>query len=517
MIGTQILSGSVGGFLIGVLLRSFVPLGFSYVLFLVIVAGAVLMSGLFETKIQKSSIVLACAFLFCAGGIFRMSSVVLTGDPVLTAHLNSHVRLLGTVFAEPDVRDARVHLSVEVREIVLASTTIPVSARVLVLSPSHTEVMYGDDVIVSGILKLPQVFDTGSSAITGEVVKSGRQFDYPDYLGTRGIAYQVSFAHVETQGTNTGNIVAADAIRIKNLFLDGLHQVLPEPHAGLAGGITVGDKRSIGPELTQEFQKVSLVQILVLSGYNITVVANFFGWMLQWAPRFVQFGSGLFVVAFFMLISGGASSAVRAGLMAVIAMYARRAHRTYHALRALALVAFGMVWWNPFILAFDPGFQLSVLAMLGLVLGTPIVSARLIWVTERGGLRELIASSIATQIAVLPLIVFQDGQFSILAIPANILAMIPVPFAMLMSCIAGLGGMVAGAYATPIAFPAYLVLAYILYVARFFASLPFGSLSIGVFSFWWMCIAYVVLIIAVLIFKPKTPEHELGRLETNIH
>jgi predicted membrane metal-binding protein len=49
---------------------------------------------------------------------------------------------------------------------------------------------------------------------------------------------------------------------------------LPEPQSGLAGGITVGDKRAMGKDLTQEFRTVSLVHIVVLSGYNITVVIN---------------------------------------------------------------------------------------------------------------------------------------------------------------------------------------------------------------------------------------------------
>jgi competence protein ComEC len=311
---------------------------------------------------------------------------------------------------------------------------------------------------------------------------------------------------VTTAGVNTGNVVQSSAIAVKQTFLDGLHHVLPEPEAGLAGGITVGDKRSIGPALTADFQKVSLTQILVLSGYNITVVANFFAHVLSWAPSVVRFGSGIFVVVFFMLISGGASSAVRAGLMALLAMYARTSLRAYDALRALAVVVVAMVLWNPWVLAFDPGFQLSALAMVGLVLGTPVVSQYLLWVTERGGLRELVASSVSTQLAVLPLILYQDGQFSLLSLPANILAMIPIPVAMFASCLASLGGILAGTYATPLAYPAYLLLAYIISVGQFFASFTFASLSIGVFSVWWMFISYAVLINVCVYAQKKSGE-----------
>src|SRR6185503_1276768 len=107
---------------------------------------------------------------------------------------------------------------------------------------------------------------------------------------------------------------------IKNAYLAGMRATLPEPEAGLAGGITVGDKRSIGPELSAAFQRDSLVHMLVLSGYNITVVLNTTQRFLQTTPRLLQFGGTISVVLFFILMSGGAASAVRAGCMALIAV-----------------------------------------------------------------------------------------------------------------------------------------------------------------------------------------------------
>jgi competence protein ComEC len=349
--------------------------------------------------------------------------------------------------------------------------------------PPHTDVHYGDTVRVSGTLELPQSFDTGD----------GRQFDYPDYLAASGIAYTLSFAQVQDLGTNNGDIFQTLAIDAKQKYLAGEDATLPEPEAGLADGINIGEKRSIGPALSADFQKVSLMQMVVLSGYNITVVANFAARLLAWTSRYVQFGAGIFVVIFFILISGGASSAVRAGIMAALAMYARISNRTFNALRALAVAAFLMTMWNPFTLAFDPGFQLSALAMLGLALFTPIFSAQLTWITERFALREIVASTAATQIAVLPMLLYQSGQLSILAIPANILTMCVVPLTMLASCIAAVGGMFFGTIATPVAFLAYALLAYIIAVAHFLASLPFAAVSIGAFNAWWMFGAYAVL------------------------
>jgi competence protein ComEC len=193
--------------------------------------------------------------------------------------------------------------------------------------------------------------------------------------------------------------------------------------------------------------------------------------------------------------------------MAILAIYARASHRTYDALRALAVVAFVMVLWNPFVLAFDPGFQLSGLAMLGLTLFTTAIARYIAWIPERFALREIVASTIATQITVLPLLLYQDGQLSLLALPANVLAMMPIPFAMLASCIAALCGIVFGSPATPVAFPAYATLTYVIWVAHTLAALPFSSITIPVFGVGWVVCAYVVLGSVAFLLHGKSQAH----------
>jgi len=61
---------------------------------------------------------------------------------------------------------------------------------------------------------------------------------------------------------------------IKRGFMENLRQVLGEPEASLAGGLVVGEKDSLGKELLDDFRKVGLIHIVVLSGYNITIIAT---------------------------------------------------------------------------------------------------------------------------------------------------------------------------------------------------------------------------------------------------
>ena len=119
-------------------------------------------------------------------------------------------------------------------------------------------------------------------------------------------------------------------------------------------------------------------------------------------------------------------------------------------------------------------------------------------------MREIAAATLGTQAAVLPLILYQSGSLSIYSLPANLLALIVVPYAMLLSFIAGVIGTFAGPIAPIIGFPAYILLWYITAVAKFFAWLPFSSVSIPAFPVTWLFIAYAALFCIFAFFQKKT-------------
>ena len=482
------------GFLAGVFARSFYPLGFAVAGFMALLAVTAFIFAYFDEAKRKSLIIIAVALVAFAGGILRMNSAVLLGDPELTSRLNKEIIVEGVVSEEPDVRESNVRISLKADNLVLGTSTIPISAGILVVAPRNTSVKYGDRIRASGLLRTPESFETGI----------GREFNYPEYLAKDGIGYELAFANVEkAEGDNEANFFKAGAIWIKQKFLEGLWLALSEPEAGLAGGITVGAKRGLGKDLSGIFIVVGLIHIVVLSGYNIMLVINGALKVFSRAPRLFKLFLTAFIAVSFALMTGGASSSVRAAAMAVIGVVGRATGRLYFASRVLAIVAFGMVLWNPFLLSFDTGFQLSVLATLGLIWFTPIFSEHLKWITAKFALREIAATTLGTQLAVLPLLMYQNGQLPLFSLPANLLALIAIPPAMAASTIASLAGLIAEPIAPVIAFPAYLLLTYIIDVAKFFAALPFASVAIGAFGAWWMFLAYAAMFGGFVFIKKR--------------
>lgn len=482
---------AVLGFLVGVFVRSFLPLGWYAGLFVLLLAGALFLLTIATRR--TPAIILGVALASSSVGVVRMHVSTLVLAPELHAQLEKKVTLEGYIFEEPDARESNARFSIRVDTLVTRAGTTAISAGVLAIGPLHASVEYGDRVRAEGELRLPESFESGT----------GREFNYPAYLKKDGIGYELAFAQIEKIGEGRQNPIKAGAIWIKQIYLAGIALALPEPHAGLAGGITAGDKRALGGELTDIFRTVGLIHIIVLSGYNIMVVIGFIDRIFSPRPvvlkvfggahRWVRFSLGILVAIFFALITGLAAASVRAAAMAIIAILGKASGRTYLALRALALVAFGMVLWNPWILAFDPGFQLSIIATWGIISISPLIASRLGFVTERLGLREIAATTIGTQIAVLPLLLYQSGTLSLVSLPANLLTLIVVPWAMLASFIAGVFGILAGPLAPIVGFPAYVLLSYILFVADLAARLPFASISVGIVGFWVLVLSYALI------------------------
>jgi competence protein ComEC len=347
----------------------------------------------------------------------------------------------------------------------------------------------GDTISFSGVLLVPQPFDSDG----------GRTFRYDKYLERDGVRFIMNFAAVRVIDSAPWYSIPAALARVKHAFLRGLGATLPEPYASLAGGVVIGGKSGLGDELQQAFIRSGLVQIIVLSGYNIMVVAEWImaALALTKLPRRWTAAAAAIAILIFIGIAGFSATAIRAALMAFIALFARATGRTYAASRALLFAVVLMLIWNPLYLIYDPGFGLSVTATAGLIWLAPIFE-KLLSSIKNPFWNTGIATTLAAQIAVLPLLLYDTGNLSLVAIPANLITMPVVPIAMGLSALAGIAGILFGTafqlVGIILAYPAYLANAYLIYVAQKAALLPFAAFTLPLFPAWLVFLAYAALI-----------------------
>jgi len=503
----SILVSVVAGFASGVFLRSVFVFNWAPIVFIFIIAVLLFvvpkLLSVYTLAPSQIRFVTGLGAVFCSFVAFGMMRAMLADTPLpnsFASHVKQRVSYEGVVVSDPDVRDANQR--VEIRVASGGETTI-----MLAVAPRSPAVAVGEKVRVSGTLAIPEPFATDG----------GREFRYDKYLERDGVRFMLNFAFINVLQKAPWYSIGGALARAKHLFLGGLQATLPEPYASLAGGVVIGGKTGLGTELQNAFVRSGLVQIIVLSGYNVMIVAEWImaGLAFIKLPKRWGAGAGALAIAIFVGIAGASATAMRAALMAFIALYARATNRSYYAGRALLLVVLLMIIWNPLYLVFDPGFGLSVAATAGLIWLAPIIEARFSFL-KSAFWKNVLATTIAAQIAVLPLLLYDTGNLSLVSIPANLLTMPIVPLAMGFSALAGFAGMIFGFIAPLLgiifAFPAYLANAYIILIARGSASLPFAAFALSAFPFWLVLAAYAVLIYIVS-SKRYTTAHGHGVIE----
>lgn len=252
-------------------------------------------------------------------------------------------------------------------------------------------------------------------------------------------------------------------MHVRDAFAESIARALPEPQASYMAGILVGAKSTIPYDVRDAFRRTGTSHILALSGYNVTIIAR----SLERVFSSVWITGG--VITLFVLATGAASSLVRAALMSAVFLVAKKEKRTYSAVHALAVAVFAMLLFDPSILLGDIGFQLSVLATLGLIYFEKPIGERLRFLSDSFGIRDALASTLAAEAATLPAVLWYFGFFSPFSPIVNMLVLPTVPAAMLAGFLSGVVGFVSTPISIIVAWPAYLITSYQLAVIQFFA------------------------------------------------
>ncbi len=464
----------VVSFTVGIFIRSLYTLSFDYlVLGLLLSAVGALM---WARQRNSQALLLSLAILGMVVGTVRLDVATwsqYTSD--FEQSITSEQTFFGTITREPEQRERTTHVYVTLDEL---------ETTVLLYAPRATAVEYGDKVVVQGELTRPESFTTDL----------GRTFNYPGYLEARGVTYVMYYPELTVIGSGSGNLLLSTLFTFKHTFMDTIEGLIPEPQVGLGEGLLLGVKSALGEELEAAFRRTGIIHIVVLSGYNVMLVVVFVMTILSYFLGLkARLPFGVAAIVAFALLVGLSATVVRASLMAILILVARTTGNSYGVMRALFLAGFVMLLFNPYLLVFDPGFQLSFVATMGLILLAPHLEKIFSRVPSVIGVREFLVATVATQIFVLPLLLYQIGEFSVVSVLVNVLVLPMVPVAMFLTFISGLLGLVSSTVALPVAYLTHLSLTYIITVATWFAGLPFAAFVVPPFPFPLMVIAYVAL------------------------
>jgi len=485
-------------FIGGIFLSSIITISQIYILGFLIL-GILLISVFWK---YKKFVVIGFCLIFLVTGIWRHQEAELkiTNNELRSYNdLEKNITLIGWVIGEPDIRANNIKLTIKPENI---------DGKILVTTNRYPEYQYGDKLKITGYLKTPQEFE---------------DFNYRDYLAKEGIYSVTDWPEIELIEKNQGNFIYAKILNFKYKLRESIYQNLSPPQSSILGAIILGDKSRMpgcsekeikaaqekGEECLKLKEKLNITgvrHITAVSGMHVVILSGVLMSLLiglgLWRQQAFYFA--IILLLLFIIMVGAPASAQRAGIMGGLFLLAQKVGRLKSASRAIVFAAAVMLAFNPLLLKLDVGFQLSFLAVMGIIYLMPIFQYYFLkwfpveWFQKRWWLSwfpikflgGLLSMTLAAQVFTLPILIYNFGYVSLVAPFTNVLVVPLLPYIMISGFIFGLSGMILQPLGWVLSWPSWLLLTYLVKVVDFFSQVPKASFAI---SWIWLMVFYLIL------------------------
>lgn len=310
-----------------------------------------------------------------------------------------------------EVTEKQTYNTIEVKLLsdqVIGEHTLNEKGQKLLLKVKKYEnLKMGEVCNIKGLLKMPENFE---------------DFNYKDYLKNNNIYLLMEFPEMECSGERQGFVLQNILVDFKQKLNNIISQNLKEPQSSLMMGIIFGQDRLFSEKFDSNVRMAGVSHIVAASGYNITILILAGSKLLKFLPLRVRLLLLLFLIWGFCILSGLSPSIVRACIMTSIALVAMILGKKNTIHVTLPLAAFIFVLIDPKIV-FNVGFQLSVVATLGLVYLQPALSNiwKKLFKKSNGFIEDTLLTTLSCTLTTLPITIYMFGTVSIWAVIANCL------------------------------------------------------------------------------------------------
>lgn len=348
-----------------------------------------------------------------------------------------------------EVLDEVYTVDVEIQSISETDKYQNIIARILQTNSGESDLLSGQKILLKnkkseGIIKVQGGVGIRWSSSLRLVAIQNRVsgFDYNDYLRKKDINY-LSYGEIkDIQIIDNYQRSRLSYFRfdIRNKIIQLFQSRLSEKGAALAAALITGSKDMIDEGTNDYFVNSGSIHVLAVSGLHVGIIALLVLFIKKrlfpnWKMYSVKSGLLLFLALFlFAEISGGAPPVKRAIVMALIYYLGRLTSRKSHPLNMLAVSALYFMIVNPMII-YSVSFQLSYLAVLGIVLGHPILKS--LFYREHKVVKyfiDLFYVGISALLVTAPISLFYFGQISFSA-PINGMLIVPIAFVLTTCCL----------------------------------------------------------------------------------
>lgn len=442
-------------------------------------------------KINVANVVVLflCVLSFCAGCIRYEVSNDITAKELYT-YVGDTVQINAEITDTPVVTDKTVSFVAQVTSIdrngkrVLCEGKMRFSHFIQTgTTIEELNIPYlGAEISVAGKITVPNgAMNTGG-------------FDYSRYLKGENIFFQCEISLDDLEIIDYVDRPEHIWQKFRRKCISIFDEAFPSEEGGVLKAFVLGDKSSLSDEIGESFSASGLSHILAVSGLHVSVFSRTIGRILalfRKSKRKQMIASSIAGI-FFVLFTGASVSAIRAGIMCVVAYFAKLIYRKADSLSVLAVVAAVFCVINPHVV-YDASFILSFSATAGILMLTDSVAFLFKPITTKLDREKwlhcviatginIVCVGIAAQIFVTPLLVYMFNGFSVMSVIATVVIN-PLLSPMLLGGVVFTAlSFVNTAVASPVGIAISLLSKIVIYVADLFGSFAFSKVIFGVIT-----------------------------------
>ncbi|MCP4253464.1 MAG: DNA internalization-related competence protein ComEC/Rec2 [Candidatus Scalindua sp.] len=223
------------------------------------------------------------------------------------------------------------------------------------------ELNYGDKIELIGNLSVPSTS------------RNPGQFDYKYYLKRQhprveATASVVSLNNIKILSKDNGNSFYAFVYGLKRKLNTVIEKNVKEESVPLVRSILLGDREKVSKNLMDGFLKTGTIHFLAISGLHVGILVLSLHYLLRLFRLNTRYLAMviILIVFFYAAITGMKPPILRAGIMVAMYYGAFIINRRWDLQNSIAAAVLIILLINPSDL-FNVGFQLSVLAVLGII------------------------------------------------------------------------------------------------------------------------------------------------------
>ena len=438
-----------------------------------------------------------CVLLMCLGILRHQISLfnIENNNLIQLNDRQNEITLIGMIVKEPDNRDKVQRLKIKIDNF---------DGLVLVTKNRYPEYNYLDKIKITGKLKTPADFG---------------DFNYKNYLLKDGIYSVMDFPRAELISSalaprSLGEVGYEGVLFVKQKLRESIRQIYLPPESLVLEGTILGDSSMLTDELKNQLNITGLRHIIAVSGTHVVILSIILMYLFLMLGfwRGQAFYGAVSFIWLYILLTGLPASGIRAGILATLFLLAEKLGRQGHRERIIVLAGALMLLVNPLLLFYDIGFQLSFLAVLGLIYLDSFIKNSLLKIARIKNEKlenfvGMISATLSAQIFTIPIMLYNFGNVSLIAPITNVLILPIVEPLMILGFLSSFVGIFSVTLAMIFFVPCYFLVYYFIKILDIFSQ-SWAMKTFENVHWLWVIFLYLIIIIFVAWIKKKERENK---------